>query len=457
MPVQLDRALRACGTRFLLYPQAPVLPGYEDPETVWLSPPAGSIGPGPSDDRMYVVDPIGKRELYQFPYLPPYRGPAHPPVPPGPDGHFDHVQAGTRAFFAAHMYGSVRRVLDIWEGYFGRRTEWQFARDLGRLELIPLVDWDNAHSGYGFVETGLRTSELGVTLPFCLSFDVLAHEIGHSILFAEIGVPVAAYRTAEFLAFHEAAADSAALIAVLHFDRVVERLLERTRGNLYVPSVFNRIGELSETEQIRVANNTAHMAELEGIVRLDEHGDWVDDAGLDRQAHELGQPLTGAIFDILVDLFEVILVERNLFSPELDRLVRNIQHPDVDIRDVEALSAAAYADDPGAFKEALLEARDLVGYCLADSWDELVAEGLDFDHVAAAIARADHRLTGGRHAELICSNFRRRGIDPGRRRADTPGWQAYRARRARARHIRQPLPGLPIRIGPVREVFTPGR
>jgi hypothetical protein len=416
MPIRLDQEWRLSGTRFRLYPQAPLLPGYEDPETVWLSPPAGTIGVGPADSRMYVVDPIAKRELYGFPYLPPYRGPSHPPVPPGPDGHFDDVPRGTRAFLAAHMYGSVRRVLDIWEGYFGRPIAWQFERDLGRLELIPLADWDNAHSGYGFVETGVRAGEQGIALPFCLSFDVLAHEIGHSILFAEIGVPVAAYRTAEFLAFHESAADLAALIAVLHFETVVDRMLERTHGNLYLPNVFNRIGELSETEQIRVANNSAHMTDLEGIVGLDARGEWVDLAGQGREAHELGEPLTGAIFDVLVDVFEAMLVERSLFSPKLDLLLRNIELPEVDIRDVEALSAAAYAENPPAFKEALLTARDHVGYCLADSWNQLAAEDLDFDDVAAAFVRADLRLTGGRYGDLIRDNFRRRGIEPGRGR-----------------------------------------
>jgi hypothetical protein len=431
MPIQLDREWRRSGTRFRLYPQAPVLPGYEEPETVWLSPPAGTIELGPADSRMYVIDPLAKRELYGFPYLPPYRGPSHPPVPPGPEGHFDHVPRGTRAFLGAHMYGSVRRVLDIWEGYFGRVIEWQFARDLGRLELIPLVDWDNAHSGYGFVETGLRAGEDGIVLPFCLSFDVLAHEIGHSILFAEVGVPVAAYRTAEFLAFHESAADLVALIGVLHFETVVDRMLERTHGNLYLPNVFNRIGELSETEQIRVASNSAHMADLEGIVGLDVRGEWVDLAGAGREAHELGEPLTGAIFDILVDLFEAMLVERNLFSPELDHLLRNVGLPEVDIGDVEALSTAAYAENPPAFKDALLSARDHVGCCLAESWQRLAAEDLDFDDVAATFAGADLMLTGGRYGELICRNFRRRGIEPGRGRPRTGtrpgialGWRA---------------------------------
>ena len=51
---------KTAGTRFKLFPQAP-FGGHVKPETVLVSSPAGSLEPGPADERMYVVDPIGKR------------------------------------------------------------------------------------------------------------------------------------------------------------------------------------------------------------------------------------------------------------------------------------------------------------------------------------------------------------------------------------------------------------
>ena len=36
------------------------------------------------------------------------------------------------------------------------------------------------------------------------------------------------------------------MISSLHFDTVVKRLLENTKGNLFTPNVLSRIGELSE-------------------------------------------------------------------------------------------------------------------------------------------------------------------------------------------------------------------
>ena len=78
MSVELDADLEGKGTKFRLFPQPGFLEPFQEPETVWVSPRAGSIGPGPADDRMYVVDTINKEQPYQFPYLPPYDGPVRP-------------------------------------------------------------------------------------------------------------------------------------------------------------------------------------------------------------------------------------------------------------------------------------------------------------------------------------------------------------------------------------------
>ena len=104
-------------------------------------------------------------------------------------GHFAHFAPGSRDFLAVHMYGSVRRVLDIFESYLGQRIEWPFRQDYPRLEIIPLIDWDNAQSGYGYIEFGQFSSTEGVIHPYGLNFDVIAHEIGHTIVFSLVGFP----------------------------------------------------------------------------------------------------------------------------------------------------------------------------------------------------------------------------------------------------------------------------
>jgi hypothetical protein len=410
MSRELDRRLRRRGTRFRLFPQSPALRAFLDPEPVYLAAPAGSIGAGPSDQRMYVVDPVHKARLYGYPYLPPYRGPVRPPARPDRHGHFDTLPEGTRAFCAAHMFGVVHRVLDIWEDYLGHEVRWQFADLLPRLELIPLVDWDNAQSGFGFIETGHTPVASSIAMPYCLSFDVLAHELGHGILFAELGVPVGAARTAAFLAFHEAMADLVALVSVLHFDAVVDDLLRQTRGNLYVPSAFNRLGELTETEQIRWAANTATMDELRGV-RLAEDGTWVDPSGRGREAHDLSQVLTGAVFDCVVDVFQRMLVEQGLLSSRLQYLADSLIGEVADLGDVRDLFASAYRGHHADFKRVLEDARDWAGYALAASWRLLQPASLSYVDVGRSLVEVDREMSGGRFADIVHVNFARRGID----------------------------------------------
>ncbi len=399
----MHRRDRERGTCFLLYPQAPVLPAYRRPERVVLSSPLGSLGPGPCDEHIYVADAIGKTP-YGFPYLPPWTGPVRRPPPAGPDGHFDHLPPGSREFAAAHLFGGVRHTLDVWEGYLGRRIRWHFHRDYPRLELVPTLDWDNAHSGYGFVETGWNRDDGGVGLQFALSLDTIAHEIGHSILFSEIGIPVGRRRTAEFLAFHEAMADLMALVGSMRFDTVLDHVLHSTHGNLYVTNEINRIAELSQTEQIRVASHDLRMSNVEGIW-LDPAGEWHDESGRDRHAHDLGLPLLGAAFDILIEIYEVTLVEHGLISPALDRLSRSGEYDPVRVAAVELGFAEAFPGRAQGFKEALVHARDYLGFALGRVIEDLWPEGLTFGRVGAALLAADREMSDGRYAALIHESF----------------------------------------------------
>lgn len=106
-----------CGTRFKLFPQPPFLEEYGEPEIIEVSSPAGSLGPGPSDHRMFVVDPVAKTHSYgihqnargePYLYLPPWDGDRYAPVLPDEQGHFDYLEPGTRAFECAHLFGTMR-------------------------------------------------------------------------------------------------------------------------------------------------------------------------------------------------------------------------------------------------------------------------------------------------------------------------------------------------------------
>jgi hypothetical protein len=391
------------GTRFKLYPQPGFLDDFGVPETVHISSPAGSIGPGPSDQRIYTVYPVGKPTPYGIDpspqqrsniLLPPWRGEVLPPAEPDAQGHFDYLKPGTPQFEAAHLFGTVRFVLDIWEKYFGRRIPWHFAPRYDRLELTIQPTLNNALAGYGFIEVGTDLKN-GTSQPFSLNFDVIAHEFGHILLFSELGLPDPALSRGEYWGFHESAADLVAIISSLHFNSVVDALLVRTRGNLYMFNVLNRIGELSPGGQIRSAANDIRLSRF---VR-----GWEDE-------HLLSQPLTGAFFDIFVDIFHEKLLEYGLIGSEVEELSDQLLATPEYAPIMQDLFDQAFDRNPDGFKEALLLTRDTLGTYLADTWSRLNADYLNYIDVAEAFEEVDREFSGGRYKRLIRGNFDMRDI-----------------------------------------------
>lgn len=387
------------GTRFRLFPQVPFLRPGEEPDTVYVATPAGGIGPGPSDNRMFVSDPIGKPWPYGFVergvaspflYLPPWEGRTRRPVQPSAEGHFDHLEPGTLDFEAAHAFGAVHFVLDIWETYFGRSIDWHFGGQEVPLEISLYPHFDNAQAGFGFLELGADIGDEGDVRPFSLDFDIIAHEVGHLIIYAELGVAQPDRESGEYHGFHESAADLVALLSLLHFDSVVKRVLDESRGNLYTYNELNRFAELSDNSQIRLASNA---------VRLSAFADgWTKE-------HHLSEPLTGALFDILVDIFHESLLERNLISGEVEDLADQLQRRPDYADAIQVFFDEAYARQPDGFMDALLEARDYLGVALAQAWSRLTPDFLSYEDVGQALLLVDRDLTGGRFRRLILNNF----------------------------------------------------
>ena len=174
------------------------------------------------------------------------------------------------------------------------------------LEVALLRPLNNATAGFGFMEIGSSITEAGEAHPFSLNFDVVAHELGHLIIYAEVGLPADDATDGEYFGFHEAAADLTSMVAVMHFDAVLDHLLETTHGNLYTFNELNRFAELSPHTQIRIASNDRKLSDFAA--------GWRDE-------HALSEPLTGAIFDILVDVFDENLLDRGLISPEVEDLL----------------------------------------------------------------------------------------------------------------------------------------
>jgi hypothetical protein len=387
------------GVRFRLFPKPPYVHPEWPPETISVSSPPGSIGPGPVDDRMRLIVPVDKRYSYGINAgplgtpkldLPPFRGPVHRPVCPDDEGHFDTVPEGTLEFAEAHVFGTVRFVLDIWERYFGRPIEWHFARDYRQLEIVIRPHIDNAYAGYGFLEVGAHPMPDGTLAPFALNFDVMAHELGHLILYSTIGVPSKGAERGEYYGFQEAGADTTALIAALHFESLIAHLLEETRGNLYVFNELDRFAELSPHDQIRLASNDVKLSQFSA--------GWEDE-------HALSQPLTGAFFDIAVDIFQEMLVERGLIRREVAEATRRVRdEPDL-AEMAQPYFEAAYQGRYEAFRAALVAARDYLGTALAETWKRLRADDFSYVDVAETLIAVDQVMSGGRFRRALVESF----------------------------------------------------
>ena len=392
------------GTRFVLFPQLPSLEQQGEPETVWVSSLAGSVGPGPSDNRMYVIDPIGKEQPYGYypgpngttaHYKPPWNGPLFEPALPDDNGHFDHLKFGSPQFEQAHAFGCIRFTIDIWEDYLGHPIAWHFEHEYDQLEILFLRGMDNAYAGYGSIEIGSYTTKKGDFVQFGLSFDVLAHEVGHLITYSLIHIPEGVKLHDEYFGFRESAADMVSMITSLHFETALIGVLEASHGNLYTYNRLNRFGEVSDLDQLRLASNQKTMADFtKGWVR----------------EHQLAQPLTGAFFDIWVDIFHENLVAQGLISREVEELSDQLEwNPDYH-NVMQPLFDNAYAKNPQGFAMALAAARDYMGAALVSTWRQLVPQRITYEEILRIFALVDEDLTGGRYGRIIAANKDRRGI-----------------------------------------------
>ncbi len=431
---------RSGGTRFSLFPQ------YDEgfaPEVVEVSSPAGSLGPGPRDRRMYVADALGKTRPYAPPDpAPPWTGPVHAPALPDPAGHFDSLPPDTSQFRAAHLFGTVRLVLDIWERLLGGPVPWWHPDASHDLELVPVVHWANAQSGPGFLETGLWPGPDGSLQPFCLNFDVVAHEVGHALLFGVMGVPSPDRLDESYLGFHESFGDLVALLSALHFPSVRARLLRQTAGDLYALNLLNRLAETAPHQQIRLACNSTTMQDVAGL-RVRADGSWFDPAGLGRNAHALSEPLTGVVFDCLVELYQEGLVRRGAIGATHD--VRGWSRSGValSLGSVHDAHRRAYSGFAAAFDAALLDARDAVSAALVHVVRTLPAAGVTFGRVAALMLESVAHGGFASRFDSLLELFLHRGIEPRPHLWLAPvlGQRAVRASRRGARVLAtQPVP-----------------
>ncbi len=155
-------------------------------------------------------------------------------------------------------------------------------------------------------------------------------------------------------------------------------------------SELNRIGELADERQIRVAGNDRKMSNVSF------------------ELHDRSRPMTGAIFDTVVELYHQALVERDLADERL--LQTNIRNfDDVFLGKLSELTARSYSESAFLFKSALTEARDVVGLTLASCWNRLDPMNISFES-AAEILVDEAALINSTAGRVFERNFEWRQI-----------------------------------------------
>jgi hypothetical protein len=202
----------------------------------------------------------------------------------------------------------------------------------------------------------------------------------------------AAAETPDYSGFHESSGDLTAIICAMHFNTLVDRLLANTYGDLFTVNELDRVGELSADSQIRIAFNYARMSEV------------------GNEPHDRSLPLTGAIFDILVEVYQKRLVAKGLISQDLaKRSMMDFQHQDV-LAKLQKEFKAAHAGHEDGFKAALLEARDYLGSLLAQTWGSLEPDHLSYRDVVRGLLAADRMVDDGKNQDTIRACFAWRQI-----------------------------------------------
>ncbi|MBM3464697.1 MAG: hypothetical protein FJX76_21580, partial [Armatimonadetes bacterium] len=304
---------------------------------------------------------------------------------PDADGNFLFPQ-GSRGFQQSASFAVTDRTLTLFDQGVGHSIPWAFR---GPLEVHP-------HAGDGFNAYYSRLSEsinfydgndpkLGKTIHASESLDVVSHEAGHAILDGMKPGLLGWFGGVECEAFHESFGDVAAMLTALQDDRVIDRVIEQTSGDLRQDNVVAGLAEelsrgINDTVfdgqkpanwTIRNANNPLRYSNPSGLPDRPE-----DENQLGKEPHNFSRLFTGAVWDVMAGL--------------VDRYRAEGQSP----------------------REALLNMRDVMLPLFARTVELGPNRMKKYKQMADAMVSADERYFGSANRALITQVFAARGIRP---------------------------------------------
>lgn len=328
-------------------------------------------------------------------------------VPPAKDGDYGRYTYYGRiddpAFLQCAVFGGVHKTLAMFEedDALGRRVRWAF--DGPQLLVVPRAgEWANA-----FYDRESRSLQFfyfkadGRTIFTAHSQDIIAHEAAHAII---DGVAPDLYDAAspQSLAIHESLADIATLLMSFRSPKLREAVLRATGESISGSSAFTGVaGQFGEalnrhSDSLRELRNSKTLAD-------------VDIA----EPHALSEVLSGAIYAVMVDMYEETRREnaRSIERRGLAVQAELEKVEDVDGEQVHASVPVAPADRMPAGK-ALFVAAERLKRSIIRGLDYLPpgeASFRDFGRAVLASDEASHPDSVGQRNALV-NELVKRGI-----------------------------------------------
>ena len=228
------------------------------------------------------------------------------PVSPNAFGDFV-TMPGTPQFDAVHTYAVVRQTLTMYQralAIAGSDSplpwQWNSSVDLAPLEIFPYGLPNVMNAYYSRADGCLKFGDFIPTgqvdrVYTCRSFDIVSHETGHAVLDGLKPNWLLADNPPQTGGLHEAFGDLTAIFLCLSQLDQCEAIIAQTRARLHDKTFLADIAEefglaLGRSNGLRNADNDITLSQ----------------AGT--EVHAISQVFTGAVYDILADLFSI---ERN--------------------------------------------------------------------------------------------------------------------------------------------------
>ncbi|GAA2450899.1 hypothetical protein GCM10010191_81180 [Actinomadura vinacea] len=221
-------------------------------------------------------------------------------------------------FDCAHTFAVARQTLTMYERHLGGpiRFAWNTGGNTERITVHPRagVDRNAFYSRTGKVLKFFFFTPTGQPQPIftCRSLDIVAHEMGHAILDGLKPGWLSAGNPPQTGGLHEAFGDLTAVFLTLAQPDQAEALVAITRANLHDKNFLSAVAEefgkgLGRDYGLRNADNDLKLSQV------------------GNEVHDISQVFTGAIYDILADIYAFEL-RRQIDSKDPTVLLIEVAH-----------------------------------------------------------------------------------------------------------------------------------